>query len=83
ALGKDGWVIYDGIVKVEHGLIHDGESYEAATEGDDFTDRPVSDGLDDMIRFVNVAFGNGFRRRILARCPVYILNNDGKTVERV
>lgn len=74
-IGKDGWALIDNVSKVE----------QVSTEGgyqitgcDDFT----YDGHGDIVN-LHLTLGNGTMKQVLAFSPVYILNDQGKTVERI
>jgi hypothetical protein len=82
AQSKDGWVIYDHIIKVEHSTVNRFEPYYAREDTEDLCFHLAPDEIRPMLS-ITINLEDGKDRHILAWSPVFILNDVGRTVDRI
>ena len=86
-INGDGWKIYDGVSEVSHSIING--QFECLSDTDDFVQKPIpkqlkaSEFLNNRMVNLSLTFLNGSTKSVIAWSPVYLLNDSGKTVERI
>ena len=86
-INGDGWKLYDGVKAVSHAVVNGqiGMPYHH----EDFTSDPIPDQFKGeflepkVVRLIIEMNQPGDVRHVIAWSPVFILNDNGKTVERV
>lgn len=91
-INSSGWTLYDGVKKLSHSIVDESCPIGVSSELDDFTNWGTS-GVDlggtkrpsGETAKINMwlTFDNDSIKQVLAYSPVFLLNNEGKTVDRI
>jgi len=84
------WKLYDGVKELVYSYFNDNLAIGVREDVDDFTDPGkglYSDATIEKKEIQKIEIwmtrGDGSHRQLLALSPVYILNDEGKTIERL
>ena len=81
----DSWIVFDGFDRIQYRDIQQGEGVAVRFDVYDYTkedtNKPLNEG--SVSAEIWLYWGTEAKAQILADRPIYLLGNDGKTIERI
>ncbi len=88
-MNASGWTLYGEVKKVSHGIIDGTMPIGVSETCDDFTNfanpqmqRPTSPAKENPVVDLWLTLNDDTVKQVLAYSPVFLLNNEGKTIDR-
>lgn len=83
-VSENGVQLFDGFDQVSARDLSDNEPIGVSSDSIDFTDRPLTEQEATFVKAEIWLYKQGANpRQIIAFKPVYVLSNDGKTVDKL